>query len=252
MKTKKKPLVECKGLGIPLREDVARQVDDLLKSLPKECKYRHKSELPDSELVLGERADISMVSTENIDREGDVVLSKGMRLDWFQLNPVVTFAHKYDELPVGRAAWIKRVVNGIRAKTIYSDATEVSRACWRMTQEGILKGKSIGFLPTRIRAATQEEVSLRPEWKNASAIIESAILLEYAVAPIPVNQDSLVEYVSKGLCDQATLRRLGLTPPEKKLTHEQIADIIGREFTKQAKKLTPEKILQQVRAKYGV
>ena len=63
---------------------------------------------------------------------------------------------------------------------------------------------------------------------------------------------SLVEYVSKGLCDQATLRRLGLTPPEKKLTHEQIADIIGREFTKQAKKLTPEKILQQVRAKYGV
>lgn len=250
----KKNIVESKSLGIPLREDVARKVDDLMKSLPKECRnLRRKGTLPDAsngEMIPGERADISMVSVESVDREGDVILAKGMALEFFQLNPVVTFAHKYDELPVGKAAWIRRVANGIKAKTIYSEATETARACWAMTQEGILKGKSIGFLPTVIRSPTQQEVSMNPTWKNAGAVIESAILLEYAVAPIPCNQDALVQAVSKGLADRKTLVRLGLAQPEKKLTAEQIARVITREFDRQAKTLTPEMIIKAALDKY--
>src|SRR4051794_22140 len=101
----KKITVECKSLGIPLTEEIARQVDALVKELPQECRYRRKGTLPEAaELVTGERADISLISVESVDRDGDVVLAKGMALEMFQRNPIVTMAHKYDELPVGRAA----------------------------------------------------------------------------------------------------------------------------------------------------
>ncbi len=254
-----KKLVETKSIGIPLTEDVAREVDALVKTLPKECTYRRKGALPDSaELVTGERADISMVSVESVDRDGDVVLAKGMGLEMFQRNPVVTFAHNYDELPVGCAGptkngkgWIKKVQGGIRAKTIYSDATDVSRACWKMTQEGILKGKSIGFIPTKLREATHEEVSRNPAWKSA-VVIESAVMLEYACCAIPVNQDALVEAVAKGIADRKTLQRLGLLPASRKLTEQQIAAIVKREFARLAKELTPERIRQKLLDSYRV
>lgn len=217
-----KMLVKC-NLGIPMPELLAREVDALMKTLPKECTYRKKAALPsESELVHGERADISLVSVESVDRDGEVVLAKGMDVTLFGRNPIVTFAHNYSELPVGKAAWVKKVKGGIKAKTQYSvkpvgwEGNWFPDAVFSMVQEGILKGKSVGFIPTYIRSPTKEEIANNPTWKNASAIIETATLLEYAIAPVPVNQDALVQAVAKGFADEATLARLGLHMPKVK------------------------------------
>lgn len=245
----KKNLVECKSLGIPLPEAVARQVDAVVRTLPPEHrKLSRKSSTPTAELVKGERADISMVSCETVDRDGDVILAKGMDLTFFQKNPIVTFAHKYDELPVGKAQWIKRVPGGLKAKTIYSEATDISRACWQMTQEGILKGKSIGFLPTLVRSPTKEEVSRNPSWKNAQAVIEGGMLLEYACCAIPVNQDALVEAVSKGITDHATLKRMGFRLPSRKLTREQRVKALVEAINRLH--VTPDDIIRRLTEKY--
>lgn len=201
--------------GIRMKDSTALAVESLLKTLPQECRtLRKKSSLPESEFIPGERADISLVSAETVDRDGDVVIAKGMQLDYFRANPIVTLAHKYDELPVGRAQWIKAVLGGIKAKTIYSQKPDdwqgpyIPDAVWQMTKEGILRGKSVGFLPTKLRPPTSKESAI---WKDANIVIESAVLLEYAVAPIPCNQDALVEAVAKGYADEATLKRLGLS-----------------------------------------
>ncbi len=249
---KNKNLVECKSVGLNLPEDVARRLDEIVKTLPKEYRYTRKGVLPEtSELVAGERADISMVSVETIDRDGDVILAKGINTEMFQMNPIVTFAHKYDELPVGRCAWMKKVKGGVRAKTVYTDATETARAVWQMTQEGMLKGKSIGFFPCKVRSATSEEIARNPTWKQAGCVIESSVLIEYAVAPIPVNQDALVEAVAKGVATKAMLHRLGFTLPEEKpLSDERIAEIIRREFAKGIELLSPEKIREKAMEKY--
>lgn len=215
----------CTGpFGFPLTDAVAKAIDALLKTLPKECReYRRKAQLPDAvELVSGERADISMVSCETLDRDNEVILSKGIQLDLFRRNPIVTFAHKYDELPVGSCQWIKCVQGGVKAKSKYADRPDgwqgdwMADAVWSLTQQGILRGKSIGFIPTEISAPRSDEIKARPEWKNASAIVRSGVLLEYAVAPIPVNQDALVEAVAKGMADEKTLKRLGLDLPARK------------------------------------
>lgn len=241
--------------GLKMKDDQAKTLDALLKTLPKECRtLRRKSGLPASfDLSPGERADVSMVSVESIDRDGDVVLAKGCDLKFFQENPVVTMAHKYDELPVGKAAWIKQVPGGIMAKTIYASRPEgwegpwLPDACYSLTREGILRGKSIGFIPTRIRPPSKDE----PQFKNAAGVIETSILLEYAVAPIPVNQDALVMAVAKGIADAATLQKLGLkVPATKKAVRKRSQRILDENEiimkALEAIKIDPEEIIRQV------
>lgn len=228
----------------------AQQLERLMKQAAGE--YRKASLVPEAvELVNGERADISLVSTESVDREGDVVLAKGIGLDMFQANPVVTFAHAYDQLPVGKAQWVKKVSGGLRAKTVYATKPDAWSGDWfpdavfSLVQQGILKGKSIGFLPLRLRAPTEQEVRQRPEWKNARGIVEESLLLEYAIAPVPVNQDALVESVSKGLANLAALKLLGIRP-QRQAVNRQAKQVAT--FTKAIADITldPEIIADQV------
>jgi hypothetical protein len=108
-----------------------------------------------------------------------------------------------------------------------------------MTREGILKGKSIGFLPTKIRPPNRDE----PQFKNAAAVVETSVLLEYAVAPIPVNQDALVQAVAKGLTNAAMLKKLGLSIPARKKRVDE-AQVVLKAL--EAIKIDPERIARAV------
>jgi hypothetical protein len=93
-------------LGFPMPDRAARTLDTLLKSLPRtrEYEYRHLvTARGPTELNPGERSDVSWISTESVDRMGDVVMSKGMNDSQFQHNPLVTLGHCYHIPPVGRS-----------------------------------------------------------------------------------------------------------------------------------------------------
>ena len=60
-------------------------------------------------------------------------------------------------------------------------------------------GKSIGFLPTRVRPPTDDERQHRPELQKVQRIIEEWVLLEYACVYLPAQQNAVVEAVSKGM-----------------------------------------------------
>ena len=101
----------------------------LLKTLPKTKDYEYRKTLvgrPPTELNPGERSDVSWISTESMDRMGEVVLAKGMNDAQFQQNPLVTLGHAYWMPPVGKSLWRKRVKDGdlagIKAKTQYPAA----------------------------------------------------------------------------------------------------------------------------------
>ncbi|MFN4259774.1 MAG: hypothetical protein ACK4RK_10785 [Gemmataceae bacterium] len=200
-------------LGIPCTDKQARALEELLRTLPREDAYAPgKAYIPQAttELLPGERADVSWISTEHPDRQKDVVLAAGMRDDHFQLNPIVTLQHAYWLPPVGRSLWRKRIragsIHGIKAKTRYPERpSSWTSADWPpdvaflLVQSGLLAGKSIGFLPTKVRAPTEAEVRARPEWANVRRIIEEWVLLEYACVYIPAQPQAVVEAVSKGL-----------------------------------------------------
>ena len=173
-------------LGFPMLDKQALAVDALLKTLPSTKEYEYRKSIhvqAPTELSPGGRSDVSWISTEDVDRQRDVVLARGMSDEHFKLNPVVTLQHRYDLPPVGRSLWRKRVKDGprqvIKAKTLYPARPESwstgtdwpPDVAFPLVQAGLLGGKSIGFLPTRVRPPTEAEMTSRMSgWSKPTAM----------------------------------------------------------------------------------
>src|SRR5262245_38302128 len=123
-------------VGIPMTDDQAFALESVLKKLPAEDQAPRKARLDPAiyELEVGERADISWISTEAIDRDREVVLAKGLNDSHFQLNPLVTVNHRYDLPPVGKSLWRKFADEphrrGVIAKTHYPAKPEAWTDAW--------------------------------------------------------------------------------------------------------------------------
>src|SRR5262245_13170279 len=93
-------------LGIPMRDAQATMLDGLLKALPAEDRQlvRLVTAKAPTEVMDGERADVSWITTEEIDRETEIVVSRGMNDSHFNLNPIVTKNHAYGARPSVRAS----------------------------------------------------------------------------------------------------------------------------------------------------
>jgi hypothetical protein len=201
---------DCEGpLGFPMKDKQATQLESLLKDLPRDELFapgRLVVEKATTELLEGERADVSWISTEDVDRYKDIVISSGMNDDHYKLNPIVTLGHSYWSPPAGRSLWRKRVKDGstvgIKAKTVYptrpeslpADCVWTPDEVFPLVQAGLLNGKSIGFIPTRARYPTDKEAA-----QGIRRVVEEWLLIEYACCYLPCNQTSIVEAVSKGL-----------------------------------------------------
>src|SRR5436305_351637 len=192
---------DCEGpLGIPCLDRQARALEAVLRALPRDDRYAPAplvGEKATTELRPGERCDVSWISAESPDRMRDVVVARGMNDEHFKLNPLVTLQHAYWLPPVGRSLWRKRARDGdlvgIKAKTQYParPASWPSAVEWPpdfafpLVQSGLLCGKSIGFLPTKVRPPTDEERGRLPEMRKVQRIIEEWLLLEYACVYLP-------------------------------------------------------------------
>jgi hypothetical protein len=198
-------------LGFPMLDKQAFALEALLRSLPAEDRklVRQVTTKAPSELLDGERADVSWISTEDIDRDGEIVVARGMNDSQFKANPIVTLQHCYHLPPVGRSLWRKRTKDGptigVKAKTQYPARPEDwAHEDWQpdtvfaLIKAGLLQGKSIGFLRLKSHAPSSHEIAARPELARVSRIIDEWLLLEYAVTFLPTNQAALVEAVSKG------------------------------------------------------
>jgi hypothetical protein len=225
-------------------DGAARALDAILRALPatSEHAYRHAlvTRSP-TELNPGERSDVSWISTECVDRVGEVVLARGMDDTQFRLNPLVTLGHDYDLPAVGRSLWRRRVRDGelvgIKAKTQYPQQPDAwpGREPWlpdqvfALVQAGLLCGKSIGFLPIEVHLPDEKEAR-RHGWDEVRLVIDRWLLLEYACVSLPANQHALVDAVSKGEIDLAEPLRAALVkPPDKTVgftTESEIEQVI--------------------------
>ncbi len=197
-------------LGFPMRDRAAQALDAILRSLPKSDEFAYRKAVRDqaaSALLPGERADVSWISGEEPDRTNEVVLARGMDDGQFLMNPIVTLQHAYDLPPVGRSVWRKVVRDGprhaVKAKTHYPPRpADWPQDAWppdvafSLVQADLLRGKSIGFLPTKVHGPTPEERK-QPGWEKVNLVIDEWLLLEYACCYLPCQQNAVVEAVSK-------------------------------------------------------
>lgn len=126
-----------------------------------------------------------LASTAAIDRQGDSIQQNGWDLKNFMKNPVVLWAHRYDELPVGKATDIAVTSQGLEMGFEFAPATanEKAEQIKQLFEGGFLNAVSVGFIPTE---------------RNGN-IITRAELLEVSIVPVPANQEALRLAMSKGL-----------------------------------------------------
>ena len=148
-----------------------------------------------------------LVSTNDVDRMGDIVEPKGAQLENFRKNPVILWAHSYHLPPIGSAQWIKRTANGVLAKVRWA-SNEFAQSIRDLYTEGHMKAWSIGFIPK--------------EWEDFKEKIDGEDrrgrrykkweLLEFSAVPVPANPNALSLAVAKGLkVSEAIMAELGIT-----------------------------------------
>lgn len=166
----------------------------------------------------GERAAIQVISTRDIDRDGEILDPKGAVLTEYLLNPVVMWNHDYSLPPIGSSEWVKASADTLTAKTLYSE-TPFADEIYTLKREGHLRAASVGFVPLEFvwnggpgwsdaveRYA--EKWAMKPkDFGKVGAIHTKWLLLEHSDVPIPANPHALVTAVGKGLSLSPTLRK---------------------------------------------
>ena len=228
--------------GAVVPEKIAKDVDGLQGS------FRRKALVQQSnELEPGSQTEISLVSVESVDRDGDVVIAKGVDRNLFMQSRVVLWQHNMELPAIGKCEWIKPQGNGLLAKTQYAKRPEdyageyFPELIWSLVQQGVVTGKSIGFLALSQREATPGEIAIHPEWKAAN-VIEESVLVEYSVCNLGVNPDALVQEVSKGFkASDDFFKTLGVCLPVRaKVNLEEI--IASQVIVKKKKRINKDKL----------
>jgi len=135
-----------------------------------------------------------MPSTESEDRDGDILLALGARLDNFRKNPVVLYAHRYSDLPVAKCLSIEALHGkGLKARIQFPEAgvseqADVVHALWR---GGFLNAASVGFLPFTWSDRPKGDDAPQGVSRHNGRIYTDWELLEFSIVPVPSNQDAL-------------------------------------------------------------
>jgi hypothetical protein len=155
----------------------------------------------------------SVITTIEPDRAGDVIVPMGLRnQDDFMLNPVVLWAHNRTQFPpIGRCEWIDVQPKRIVAETRFAQSVKFAEDVFRLYQQGILRGWSIGFAPRKayrvpIPAIGRGGRTVYPAPDAVGLRVEEWDLLEYSAVPIPENAGALTIAIQKGLVKDPMFR----------------------------------------------
>ncbi len=160
-----------------------------------------------------------VASTEQKDRQGDVVVCSGWDLTPYQKNPVVLWAHNYDQPPVGktvnafkdlRTGQLILDVQFMSAEELAqaenpSEAVKFAESIYQMYKMGYLSAVSVGFKAKKVAPLDDADPNV-PDWAQGHKITE-AELFELSCVPVPANSNALVlargmKSIDKGVLDK--------------------------------------------------
>jgi len=138
-----------------------------------------------------EQVIIHSITSLTVDRDGEVIIPKGAKIENFRKNPVVLFAHDYKSPPIGKNISLEIKDDEIIAKTQFAD-TQLGRELYQLYKEGFMSAWSVGFIPVKEsdkKVLEGQKGKTYEEWE----------LLEYSAVPVPSNPEALTIARSKGL-----------------------------------------------------
>ena len=148
-----------------------------------------------------------VISTADLDRQGEIVDQNGWDLNNYQQNPVVLWGHDYYALPIGVCDKIgmEDIGNGRRGlvaegKFAPMDANPFAQQVRKLYDAGIVRTTSVGFIVGEMQGNT----------------VTKAELLEFSFVPVPANPYALsLSQVKELGLDTAMLAMKGLKIEEK-------------------------------------
>jgi len=146
---------------------------------------------------------VALVSSPEVDHEGDSLMPEGCDTSVYNHNPVIQWAHDYSQPPIGKCTGIEITGEGVRMKMKLANTPRANEV-WGLVKDGFLKGCSVGFIvkESHIKgsAAWTKLVAAQKVSPNSERAISKWVLLENSFCPIGCNPAALVEDVSvKGL-----------------------------------------------------
>ena len=126
-----------------------------------------------------------VLSTDEVDRHGDVISAEGWRLESYLRNPVLLWAHDYRRPAIGRAVDVWSESRRLMARMEFAP-TDFAQEIAALYRSGFQWGVSVGFKPIRFEERRDEKsgafLGLR--------FIEQE-LLEVSAVPVPANRNAL-------------------------------------------------------------
>ncbi len=191
------------------------------------------------EILEGERAVISVISSEIVDRDREVMLVKGLDLKWYRKNPVVMYGHSHVGLPIGKNQWIRKDKGRVMAKTIFAteDQNPLAEQVYQLFKGGFLRAWSVGFIVLESRDPKPDEFE-----DPVTRVITKWVLLEYSAVPVPANMEALTTAVGKGLSLSKELKAdLGMPVTKEELAEGGLLEIEPKRGWRQYAKIgSPE------------
>ena len=130
-----------------------------------------------------------ILSTEDEDRQGDVIELDGWDLRNFRKNPVALWQHDH-AAPIGTWENI-RIDSGRLIGELKLASTRLAEMARQLIADGVLRAVSVGFMPTK----------MEPREKGGWTI-KAAELLEASLVSVPANQAALMISKSLDLTDE--------------------------------------------------
>lgn len=158
-----------------------------------------------------------IITTESIDRMGEVIKADGWDFTNYMNNPIVLWGHDYHMLPVGITETLEKIDGNkwlAKGKFAPASANPLAQQARQLYDLGILRASSVGFM----------------EKEREGNLITKAELLEWSFVTVPANPMALSaikeanlsveEFITKGLM----IKEVDEVPSETTATTEPTVD----------------------------
>ena len=160
---------------------------------------------------------VATITTDSVDRDGEVVVPGGMNSRDYERNPVLLYEHDVQK-PIGKMLSMKRNERSIDAEFALAPRPDNHVGEWfpdtvaSLMDFGALNTMSIGFLGMEARPASKADTE--KYGNGVKRVYGKWKLLEVSVVSVPANQDAIVTAVRKGLVTSDAVKPFGIAVPD--------------------------------------
>ena len=158
-----------------------------------------------------------VLSTDEVDRHGDVVSADGWRLEAYRENPVLLWAHDYRHPAIGKAVEVWVEPHRLLAKVEFAPSAFAQEVA-SLYAGGFQWGVSVGFRPIR----WEERRDSRTGVFTGLRYLEQE-LLEVSAVPVPANRRALRRAAEGCLNQGSPDESIPRTGPEEEVDWRTVA-----------------------------